>query len=212
MGLTIVVGALVDADDDRADTIRTDFTTIGALLTGAGAGTWDEPAEVEGDEFESWGYTGLHALRRLAVHLAESGALPEPLAEAKDATDDPLLKRAYAGLPTNPPGPFDHLIHHSDCGGYYVPVDFADVIADERIPGHYLGSSVRLLAEVRQVARAIGVPEDIDPDSEEFFEATNRDPPPAEGWERYGVEAYVCLQLLRAAALSVATGSAIAFC
>ena len=39
--------------------------------------------------------------------------------------------------------------------------------------------------------------------------ATSR--PPA-GWQRHGVESYLSLQLLRAAKLSVATGSAIAFC
>ncbi|HEY2308559.1 MAG TPA: hypothetical protein VGI05_22025 [Streptosporangiaceae bacterium] len=63
------------------------------------------------------------------------------------AADDPLLKKAYAGWPGEPVGPFDHLIHHSDCEGYYVPVDFGQVIVDERLAGGYLGSSVRLLAE-----------------------------------------------------------------
>jgi hypothetical protein len=32
-----------------------------------------------------------------------------------------------------PVGPFDHPIHHPDCEGYYVPVDFGQVIVDERL-------------------------------------------------------------------------------
>ncbi|MFG3093927.1 hypothetical protein [Streptomyces sp. NPDC048202] len=117
----------------------------------------------------------------------------------------------YEALPSDPPGPFDHLVHHSDCEGYYVPIEFDHVIVDKAVPGGYLGSSVRLLAETRRLAEALGLPEDLDPDSEEVFDAADADEPTAEGWQRYGVESYVCLQLLRAARLSVSTGAAIAF-
>jgi hypothetical protein len=211
MGLNMVVGVLVEADEEYAELVQRDFTEIGELLRRAGAGSWAEPATVQDAEFEMWGYSGLHTVRRLAVHLGASGRLPEPLAEAHRATDDALLTKAYAALPANPPGPFDHLIYHSDCAGYYVPIDFEQVIVDERAPGGYLGSSVRLLEETRRVAQALGLPDDLDPDSEEVFEAADAETPATEGWQRYGVESYVCLQLLRAAELSVATGSAIAF-
>ncbi|MFF5229789.1 hypothetical protein [Dactylosporangium sp. NPDC000521] len=122
------------------------------------------------------------------------------------------MTAAYAASPSDPPGPFDHLIHHSDCEGFYVPVEFGHVIVDENVAGGYLGSSVRLLEEVRRIARALDLPEDLDPHSDEVFEATDGDEPATGGWQRYGVESYVSLQLLRAAKLSVATGSAIAFC
>jgi hypothetical protein len=212
MGLNMIVGVNADVDDGDAEMLRNDFTVIGELLLSEGAGRWNEPAATETSEFEMWGYSGLHRVRRLAVHLAVDGRLPAPLAEGQRATDDALLKQAYAVLPSGRPGPFDHLVHHSDCEGYYVPVAFERVIVDEKVSGGYLGSSVRLLAETRRIAQAIGLPEDLDPDSEEVFEATDGEVPAAEGWQRYGVEAYVCLQLLRAAELSVETGSAIAFC
>jgi hypothetical protein len=212
MGLNMVVGVLVDADEEYAEMVRTDFTAIGELLQRAGAGRWAEPDTIQDAEFGMWGYSGLHTVRRLAVHLGASGRLPESLVEARHATDDALLTKAYAVLPSNPPGPFDHLIYHSDCEGYYVPVGFDRVIVDERAPGGYLGSSVRLLEETRRIAQALGLPDDLDPDSEEVFEATSAETPATEGWQRYGIEAYVCLQLLRAAELSIATGSAIAFC
>ncbi|MFJ4781262.1 hypothetical protein [Streptomyces sp. NPDC088762] len=214
MGLNIVVGVLVDAeDDDYTAMVRTDFVAIGELLERAGARQWAEPDldEEEGAEFEAWGYSGLHNVRRLAVHLAASGRLPEPLDGSQRATDDPLLSEVYEALPSDPPGPFDHLVHHSDCEGYYVPVDFAHVIVDKKAPGGYLGSSVRLLEEARRLAEALGLPEDLDPHSEEVFEAADAEKLATAGWRRYGVESYVCLQLLHAAKLSISTGAAIAF-
>ncbi len=214
MGLNIVVGALVNAeDDDYTEMVRADFVAIGELLERAGARQWTEPDldEEEGAEFEAWGYSGLHTVRRLAVHLAADGRLPEPLDRTQRATDDPLLGKVYEALPSDPPGPFDHLVHHSDCEGYYVPVDFAHVIVDKKAPGGYLGSSVRLLAETRRLAEALGLPEGLDPESEEVSDSVDAEDPAGEGWQRYRVESYVCLQLLRAAKLSVSTGAAIAF-
>ncbi|MGC0379523.1 hypothetical protein [Streptomyces sp. SAI-229] len=213
MGLNMIVGVLVDAEDDHADMVRADFAAIGGLLERAGLPRWAEPdpAGAKSEEFEAWGYSGLHTVRRLAVHLAAGGRLPEPLGEGSRAVDDPLLREVYETPPGDPPGPFDHLVRHSDCGGYYVPVDFAHVIVDDEAPGGCLGSSVRLLAETRRLAEALGLPEDLDPHSEEVFEAADAEEPAAKGWRRHGVESYVCLQLLRAAKASVATGAAIAF-
>lgn len=213
MGLSIVVGVLADAgDDEYAERVRADFAAIGELLERAGTGRWTEPGPggEGGAEFDAWGYSGLHALRRLAVHLAADGRLPEPLDGDRRASEDPLLRTVYETEPGDPPGPFDHLVHHSDCEGYYVPVDFARVVVDATAPGGYLGSSVRLLEETRRLAGALGLPEDLDPYSEELFDAADDGEPAAEGWQRYGVESYACLHLLHAARLSVSTGAALA--
>ncbi|WP_335939146.1 hypothetical protein [Streptomyces sp. PTD5-9] len=56
-----------------------------------------------------------------------------------------------------------------------------------------------------------GFEQDLDPDSEEIVDAADAETPAPEGWQRYGVESYVCLQLLHAAKLSISTGAAIAF-
>ena len=214
MGLNMVVGILAEAEDEYADHVRAHFAVIRELLDRAGAGQWAEPELNERDVLEGdmWGYSGLHTVRRVAVHLVETGTLPDPLEEAHRAADDPLLKKAYAEFPGEPAGPFDHLIHHSDCEGYYVPVDFEPVIVDESLAGGYLGSSVRLLAETRRIASALGMPEDLDPDSEEVFGACDGKTSAAEGWQRYGIESYGCLRLIQAARHSIATGAAIAFC
>ncbi|MEV5012629.1 hypothetical protein [Streptomyces sp. NPDC055692] len=82
MGLNMVVGALVDTeDDDYTEMVRADFVAIGELLERAGARQWTEPDldEEEGAEFEAWGYSGLHTVRRLAVSpstLQPAGACP----------------------------------------------------------------------------------------------------------------------------------------
>ncbi|WP_371102143.1 hypothetical protein, partial [Streptomyces sp. PU_AKi4] len=70
MGLNMVVGVLSDAEDDYTEMLRADFVRIGELLERAGARQWTEPDLVEADDtdFEMWGYSGLHAVRRLAVH------------------------------------------------------------------------------------------------------------------------------------------------
>jgi hypothetical protein len=93
MGLNIVVG--ITAGDEH-DGVREDFAVIGRLLDRAGAGPWAEPELGEQDVLEGdmWGYSGLHALRRAAVYLAQTGALPDPLPEVRMAAGDPLLKKA----------------------------------------------------------------------------------------------------------------------
>ena len=214
MGLNVVVGVLAGAEDDYAGHVRGHFAVIRELLGRVGARRWAEPELDERDVLEGdmWGYSGLHTVRRAAVHLAETGTLPDPLEESHKAAGDPLLKKAYAEFPGEPAGPFDHLIHHSDCEGYYVPVDFGQVIVDERLAGGYLGSSVRLLAETRRIASALGLPEDLDPDSEAVFGACDTGTQATEGWQRYGIESYGCLRLIQAAKHSIATGAAIAFC
>ncbi|MGW4784507.1 hypothetical protein [Streptomyces sp. NPDC004230] len=78
MGLNMVVGVLSHAEDDYTKMVRADFVAIGELLERAGAQQWTEPDLVEaGDaEFEMWGYSGLHTVRRLAAHLAAGGVCP----------------------------------------------------------------------------------------------------------------------------------------
>ena len=214
MGLTVVVGVLAGVEGEDAGHVRTQLAVAGELLDRTGAGQWAEPELDERDILagDMWGYSGLHTVRRVAVHLGLTGTVPDPLEVAHRAAGDPLLMQAYAEFPGEPAGPFDHLIHHSDCEGYYMPVDFGQVIADERLAGGYLGSSVRLLAETRRIASALGLPEDLDPDSEQVFGACDAGTQASEGWQRYGIESYGCLRLIQAAKHSIATGAAIAFC
>ncbi|MFD8481698.1 hypothetical protein [Kitasatospora sp. NPDC059673] len=212
MGLDVVVGALIGAEEDVADWFRAECVTIRTVLEHEGLPGWQEP--VDGPRFSDrvWGYSGLHTLRRVAAHLAANGQLPEPLAEGERASEDPELREAYFDIPDDPAGPFDHLIHHSDCEGYYVPVDFGPVLTDEELSGGMLGSSVRLLAELTVVAEALGLPEGLDPYGDEVTAVLDGEVADPEGWRRYGTESFICLLLMRAARHSVETGAVMAFC
>ena len=95
---------------------------------------------------------------------------------------------------------------------YYVPVNFSGGSSSIQASAGYLGLSVRLLAETRRVASALGLPEDFDPDSDEVDGACNADARDAEGWQRYGIESYACLRLIHAARHSVNIGAAITYC
>ncbi|WP_282205202.1 hypothetical protein [Kitasatospora fiedleri] len=212
MGLDVRVGALIGAEEDTAEWFRAECAAIAAVLAADGLPGWREPESGPRFGERIWGYSGLHALRRLAAHLAAHGRLPEPSADGERATDDPVLRAAYEHVPDERPGPFDHLIHHSDCEGYYAPVDFASVLADPELTGGLLGSSVRLLAELDALARALGLPDDLDPEAEEVTAAHEDPDPAAEGWRRYGTEAFVCLQLRLAARHSVENGAVLVFC
>ena len=48
------------------------------------------------------------------------------------------------------PLPMSHLVMHSDCGGWYLPEDFVKPMWNESVT---VGSSVRLLAELREIDR-----------------------------------------------------------
>ena len=74
-----------------------------------------------------------------------------------------------------------------------------------------LALSVRLLTETRRIAAALGLPEDLDPDSAEVLDACESEIPASSGWQRYGVESHGCLRLIHAARHSIETGAAIAF-
>jgi hypothetical protein len=98
---------------------------------------------------------------------------------------------------------------HSDAEGFYVPVDFPEVIVDESLPGAVLGSSQRLLAELRRVAPAIGVRMQGEtlPDAEAdaiHGEAEDQESP-------FFRERTAWLSLFEAARISVETGAAVVF-
>ncbi|GAA0969509.1 hypothetical protein GCM10009555_016770 [Acrocarpospora macrocephala] len=230
MGLNIVVGILADPElQAAADEVGEEFSAIREALAKAGLPDWAEPDldPTETGDFQMSGYSGLHCLRRLAVHLAETGALPA-LADTREAADDPLVAEVYTRRPhyaveigdsvrvigsaEDATGGFDHLVQHSDCEGFYVPVDFEPVLIDERVTGGYIGSSQRLLEECRRIAERLGLPEDLDPWSDKVDEAIEDRRTVLEGWQRYGVESFTCLQLMAAARQSIATGAAVVFC
>jgi hypothetical protein len=237
MGLDIMTGALsiFERDDlEGARAFRKVFIAVNEVLAEAGLPPHEEPCDLppeETFEAQSWGYGGLHHLRRVAAYLSLEGRLPNSDV-VDEATDDPVLRRLYdrhttflnggpkglkgifSKLPEKPP--FEHLLVHSDAEGFYLPRKLGAVIFDKAQPqresiGGMIGSSLSLHEECCTVARALGLPDGLDPESDEVWE--NADDPPQTGatWQRFGITTFVLTRLIRACELSKSTGAAVVF-
>jgi hypothetical protein len=224
VGLVICVGlaAVVDeTDSEYQEYFEGQLEAINGILESFGLPAHEEPFDLEEErlfECEMVGYSGLHYLRRLAAHLALKGELPPPGDE--DAAGDPVLADYYRifdasfaqGKATGIP--FQHLIVHGDAEGYYLPVEFEDVIipdASLEIAGGMIGSAHALLGECRELARALEIPEDLSPEDDVVWEAVDNQGGGEAKWEQYGIESHACLCLLRACEVSVETGAAVVF-
>jgi hypothetical protein len=210
-----------ESDPEYVEYFEQQVEAINGVLESFGLPPHREPFDVEDErtfECEMYGYSGLHYLRRLAAHLALGKELPPPGDDG--AAADPVLSDYYkifdasfargqaAGMP------FQHLIVHGDAEGYYLPVEFEDVIipdASLEIAGGMLGSSHALLRECRELAQALELPADLSVEDERLWLAADAQGRGEAKWERYGVESFTCLRLIRACEASVETGAAVVF-
>jgi len=235
MGLSIVVGYLADRieyDEEGASWHREVLEDLNLVLAEAGEAPHHEPEEIVGGakSWESYGYSGLHHVRRLAGWLAIKGQLPPPCAYEK-ATDDPVLTQFYVqhdayqhgnsrkaifGFFKNKKPRFAHLMFHSDAEGFYLPRTLPEVIFDKAQPprdgiGVMVGSAEQLLAECRELAAALAIPVGTDPESEVIY--NNIEVPKADGepWQRLPIETFVVTRLIAACERSLETGAAVFF-
>lgn len=225
MGLSIFVGLGTtlkeEGEGESVERLEQDFEVINDLLESFGLPPHQEPYDLEAGQvvsFDMYGYSALHHLRRIAAHLALREELPPP--GDTEAADDPILQEYYElfdeSFAEGKAGGmyFQHLIIHSDAEGYYLPIEFEEVLVADpslEIAGDTIGSAQRLLAECLELARALELPADLDPESEEVCDAAERQGEGGEGWRRYGVESHACLVLIHACRASVATGAAVVF-
>lgn len=160
MGLSIEVGllaALKGEGPDGAAWLRGQLDAVNALLAEHGLPRHDEPTVlpelVDRAPLDGFPYSFVHYLRRVAAHALErpdSKAVPFP--ESADPTEDAALQRQMFQTES-------HLIAHSDCEGFYVPIDFPEVLVDEqeRVAGAIVGSSMALLRELIALAPTLGI-------------------------------------------------------
>ncbi len=233
MGLTLSVGVLVEQkqwDEEGYGYCLEQFRKINQVLKKAGIEEHCESEDIAlNDTFscDLWGYSGLHYLRRIAAYLAQGKGLPEP--GDNNADKDPMVDSYYeivTGSSTNifkalfskkmqRKLAFQHLIIHSDCDGYYIPLDFEDVLdCPERlkIAGDMLGSTYRLYDECKELARHLELPLELDHESEQLFNAAENQGGGSSKWERYGIESFTCHRLLHACEESLKYKAAIVFC
>jgi len=224
LGLALCVGVpseIRDSDPEYVAYLEQQVEAINGVLESFGLPPHREPFDVEDErtfECEMYGYSGLHYLRRLAAHLALGKELPPPGDDG--AASDPVLSDYYrifdasfargqaSGMP------FQHLIVHGDAEGYYLPVEFDDVIipdASLEIAGGMLGSSHALLRECRELARVLEIPEDFSAEDEALWDAAESQGEGEAKWERYGIESYTCVALIKACEASVETSAAVVF-
>jgi hypothetical protein len=160
MGLSVEVGMLADLlenDEEGAEWFRDSIEAVNAVLLENNLPPHREPDQLPPHENRtlvgSYPYSFLHFLRRVAAHVAENpGWIAIPFPESSDPTEDPILSKQMSRMKS-------HLLCHSDCEGFYVPIDFAEVIVDkdDRLPGGMLGSSFALMNELVSIAPALGV-------------------------------------------------------
>lgn len=235
MGLNIVVGYLEDLlrhDEEGASWHRQVLDDLNLVLAEANEAPHYEPEEIQGgsQSWESYGYSGLHHVRRLAAWLTINRSLPPQCAYEK-ATDDAVLAQFYHdheeylrhgprkglfGFFQRKEPPFSHLMLHSDAEGFYLPRALTGVIFDQHSPqrdgiGGMVGSAQELLAECRELALALSIPAGLDPEGEEVYENVEAPPSNGEPWQRLPVETFVVTRLIAACERSLETGAAIVF-
>jgi hypothetical protein len=207
MGLCISVGFLAELavdDPDALEDIRQDFQAINQVLRSNHLPVYTEPETLpELDDRTAvvgFPYSFLHYLRRFYARCVnQPGVIPPPITKEEDPTKDPILDKVASNK--------HHLLWHSDCEGFYVPIDFPLAIEDKDLSGAYLGSSVRLMSELISVAKPLGIQVESGQLSNEEANAIAKD----EEAHLYYRERLVWLSLFEAARLSLKFQTAICF-
>jgi hypothetical protein len=161
VGLAIEVGILPDLlanDAEGAEWFEDALAAVNRVLKAERLPAHVEPREplpgTSRAALDAFPYSTLHHLRRAYAHRVGD---PQWMATARpdggDPADDPEVEALTEQFTS-------HLLCHSDSEGFYVPIDFADVLTsteDEDLPGGMLGSSFRLREELVLVAPALGI-------------------------------------------------------
>jgi hypothetical protein len=162
VSLSVSVGSLAwcvaNGYVEDAEIHREHVCEINRVLTANGLPPHVEPETVSDleDRVRVLGmpYSWLHYLRR-AVAFARQA--PREFGSAPDdfdpATDPHLDHELFVAMDS-------HLICHSDCGGFYVPIDFPEPLYDDRDEGSIggiLGSTQQALRELLLTTPLLGI-------------------------------------------------------
>jgi len=228
MGLAVCVGMLAELledDPESAEGFEGELAEVNRVLAAAGLPPHTEPrGPLELDSrasIDGFPYSFIHYLRRAYAHRVLSPDwVATPLADDVDPTADPKIQALLDGCES-------HLLCHSDAEGFYVPVDFDEVLFDgdggdeeelegdadieepAGLPGGMLGSSQRLLEELVFVAPALGIRLDDGRLSDEEAERIDALIDEDDGLYREYVS---WLLLYESARLSIEHRTAIVFC
>ena len=209
MGLAVSTHFLADMlanDAEGAESITKNIALVNEFLGEAGLPLHTEPTEVRTrtrPHTGSFPYSFLHYLRRAFAYVHEEMLLT-PVGEDDDPSQDDAIEDASSLFDT-------HLLCHSDAEGYYVPIEFEEVIfdTDERgLPGGSIGSTQRLMAELIETAPVLDITLEngqlIDAEATAIHQDADRGP--------YWRERLVWLAMFEAARVSLADKTLIVFC
>jgi hypothetical protein len=208
MGLSIEVFKLAEivAEDDPEflEDYREDFAILQTALERQGLTGYREPESLPDITLRhgtcGFPYSCLHHLRRFYAYLRHKSLFPLPLASGKRAAKDSVIEMVSC--------PAHHLLYHSDCDGYYVPIDFREVICDPDVIGELIGSSYRLMDELLFVAPFLNINVSGGVLTDEEAEKVNNE---ADSDDPYAIEKMVWINLFECARVSIAHGTAIVF-
>jgi hypothetical protein len=169
MSLAPLIGYLdmLSADPEGRDWFFEELAQINRVLAEEGLPAHVEPEQLPAFtlrvEIDHLGTSWLHHLRRLQAHVLQDPSWThQPCTDEDEPWNDEAIDRELCVFMRS------HLIVHADTSGYYVPIDFKEALYGE-FAGEILGSSQRLLAELRQLAPYLGIALDAEgnlPDSE----------------------------------------------
>ncbi|WP_280426000.1 hypothetical protein [Nocardia carnea] len=150
--------AMADNDSEYIGELRAELRALNDLLAGEGLPVHEEPphrgATAARSRIGSVPYSFVHYLRRAYARAHEYPDQPlEPVGAGEDPSDDPAVDQLRYMFES-------HLLCHSDCEGYYLPVEFDEVLYPDDelgIPGGMVGSSAALLSELVYVAPYLGI-------------------------------------------------------
>lgn len=219
MGLSISVGTLdycVEEDPEGAEWFLEEIAEVNEVLAEQGFPQHHEPERLppmqNRSKLNGFSYSYLHHLRRIYARTIDNPDwIPTPTPRDESAAEDDAVEEQTYMINS-------HLLCHSDCGGFYLPIEFEEVIFDtgdgNRIPGDMLGSSYRLMEELVFIAPKLGIQLDSGnlSDAEVIkieiaIQKEEEDESQAGLW----IEKIVWLSLFEAARLSIEYKTAICF-
>jgi hypothetical protein len=215
MGLTVEYGYLFRRRDDHeaVEWFGRDLAAVNAILGAEGLPDHVEPTDLGPHMYrcalDSIAWSWLHCLRRLHAlalqHAHDPDWRPDPAADDFPGreTDPAIAEELWSSR--------SHLIVHSDDTGWYVPIDFRYPLYSndtDKVPGDILGSSVRLLDELRSIAPWLGIVLDRDGELDDAAVAALNVVDDNAPWWR---EKYAWFHLFEPTRLSVDLGTAVVF-
>jgi hypothetical protein len=212
MGLAVSLGTLAcgpDTDPEGIEWLRKDFLQVNRVLAAHGLPRHEEPECLPDFPYRGqllgFPYSWLHYLRRAVAFARQVPDQFCPVAVNENPADDERIDRELSVMMDS------HLICHSDCQGFYVPIDFPEPLYDDQeegLPGGILGSSQQALQETIQAAHLLGIPVVDGRLSDEAAKTIVEEP---DGLHPYWIERKVWLTMFEAFRHSVEYKCAVVF-